>query len=389
MNPRTTTPAAPPSSAEYCRVSVIIKALNEEQRICATLESALKAVAAVGGEVILADSCSTDRTVELASQYPVRIVQLLNANERCCGIGPQLGFQHSQGEYVYILDGDMEMKPDFLPYALSFMSAHPEVAGVAGRVVEHNTHSLEYIARNENKTLEQSPQSVDRLDGGGLYRRACVEAVGYLSDRNLHSYEELDLAIRLRSQGLELWRLPVDAVSHFGHDMPPYQLLMRRWRSAYICGLGEILRAAVGHRRFGLALTSLRELRLYVSVMVWWILLVTVAFSPIPSAMRASITSAIFLMPLLVMTWRKKSVARGLYALVSWNFHAAGLLRGLLRPQRPARDVIASRIVREPASDSLSMALLKRAQQLPTSPQHPQKGNWKAELMHPGRFDVE
>ena len=43
-----------------CRVSIIIKALNEEARIEETIASALRAVALVGGEVILADSCSTD-----------------------------------------------------------------------------------------------------------------------------------------------------------------------------------------------------------------------------------------------------------------------------------------------------------------------------------------
>ena len=48
------------------RVSVIIKALNEQKRIAVSIESALTAISAVGGEVILADSCSTDRTVEIA-----------------------------------------------------------------------------------------------------------------------------------------------------------------------------------------------------------------------------------------------------------------------------------------------------------------------------------
>ncbi|MCZ8255409.1 MAG: glycosyltransferase, partial [Polaromonas sp.] len=71
-----------------CRVSVIIKALNEENRIEATVQSALRAVSTVGGEVILADSYSSDRTVEFASAYPIRIVQLANPEERCCGAGP-------------------------------------------------------------------------------------------------------------------------------------------------------------------------------------------------------------------------------------------------------------------------------------------------------------
>ncbi|HEY0885382.1 MAG TPA: glycosyltransferase, partial [Ramlibacter sp.] len=79
-----------PTSAQRparCHVSIIIKAFNEEKNICAAIESSLAAAAEVGGEVILADSNSTDRTVELASRYPIRIVQLVHSHERCCGAG--------------------------------------------------------------------------------------------------------------------------------------------------------------------------------------------------------------------------------------------------------------------------------------------------------------
>ncbi|RVN16485.1 glycosyltransferase, partial [Sinorhizobium meliloti] len=51
-------------------ISIIIKTLNEEKRIAATVESALAALQDTGGEVIIADSGSCDRTVEIASQYP-------------------------------------------------------------------------------------------------------------------------------------------------------------------------------------------------------------------------------------------------------------------------------------------------------------------------------
>jgi len=36
--------------------------------------------------------------------------------------------------------------------------------------------------------------AVDWLDMDSLYRRSAVEKTGYVSDRNLHSYEEFDLA---------------------------------------------------------------------------------------------------------------------------------------------------------------------------------------------------
>ena len=112
MKPENFSKSLPPA---ICRVSVIIKALNEEKRIAAAIESALHAIRTVGGEVILADSFSTDRTVEIAQAYPIRIVQLAHPEDRRCGVGPQLGYQHSRGEFVYILDGDMEMLDAPLP----------------------------------------------------------------------------------------------------------------------------------------------------------------------------------------------------------------------------------------------------------------------------------
>lgn len=337
------------SSPSACRVSVIIKALNEEKRISATIESALRAVSASGGEVVLADSFSTDRTVELARAYPVRIVQLAHPHERCCGVGPQLGFQHSSGEFVYILDGDMQMREGFLEQALAFMDRHEKVAGVGGRVVENNTESLEYRARAERTSAHLSAGDVDRLDGGGLYRRSAIEAAGYFSDRNLHSYEEFDLAVRLRTLGWQLWRLPVDAADHFGHDAPPYRLLLRRWRSHYVCGLGELVRAAAGQPRMQLVLQGLRELRLYLAVLAWWALLISVPFWPVSALGRLVIFCVLAATPVLLMVWRKRSVAKAMYSVVSWCFNAAGLVRGLLRTRRPAHEPIASRILQEPA----------------------------------------
>ena len=340
---------APENKPTQCRVSVVIKALNEESGIEATIESALLAVSKVGGEVVLADSCSTDSTVELAMKYPVRIVQLTNANERCCGVGPQLGYQHSSGEFIYILDGDMQMLDGFLEEALDILAQRPDVAGVGGRVVELNTESLEYVSREQRAAVHRHAGSVDRLDGGGLYRRSAIEAAGYFSDRNLHSYEEYDLGVRLRSLGWKLWRVPHGAVNHFGHDAPPYRLLMRRWRTRYVCGLGELIRAAAGQPHLPMVLAGLTELRLYLAVLLWWVMLYSVPFWPLAAVARVAIFCLVLAFPVAVMTWRKGSFNKALYAVVSWCFHSAGLLRGLLQRPRPQNDFIASTVLREPS----------------------------------------
>lgn len=351
------TPAAAPhpragATAGACQVSVVIKALNEEAHIAAAIESALAAVAeAGGGEVVLADSCSSDRTVEIACAYPVRIVQLAHARERCCGAGPQLGFQHARGEFVYLMDGDMQLLPGFLPRALNFLAQHPEVAGVGGRLVELNLDNLEYRERTLRMDAEphRKPGPVDRLDGGGLYRRLAIQEAGYLSDRNLHSYEEFELAVRLRARGWKLWRVGIDAVSHRGHETPPYRLLLRRWRSGYASGSGELLRAALGRPWLRLVLRGQRELRLYLAVVVGWVLMLSLPWWPLPLPARVAVFAALLLGPLLLMALRKRSLGRALYSLTSWWVNAAGLLRGLLRPRRAPAEPIASHVLREPA----------------------------------------
>jgi GT2 family glycosyltransferase len=333
---------------QRCSVTVIIKALNEEKNICAAIETSLAAVAGVGGEVVLADSCSTDRTVELASRYPVRVVQLAHANERCCGIGPQLGWQHAQGEYVYVLDGDMRMVPGFLEQALTFLAQHPEVGGVAGRLIELNTESLEYAERAARNHSHLQPGEVDRLDGGGLYRRLAIEEAGFLSDRNLHAYEEFDLAVRLRALGWKLWRLPIASVTHYGHDAPPYALLLHRWRSKYVCGLGELVRGALGRRHWRLVWRGVNELKIYAGVLAMWAALAAIALSPLPMPARAASFALLAVAPLAVMAWRKRSIGRAVYSVVSWSFNAAGLVRGLLRPRVPPASPIASVVLHEP-----------------------------------------
>jgi Glycosyltransferases, probably involved in cell wall biogenesis len=320
-------------SENPCQVSIIIKALNEEQRIAVAIESSLVALEAVGGEVILADSHSTDQTISIAQKYPIRIVQLANPKERCCGIGPQLGYQYARGEFIYILDGDMEMRPEFLPAAIDIMQQQPGLAGVGGQVIEMNTESLEYIARMERASAHMQVGEVDRLDMGGLYRRAAIEQVGYFSNRNLHSYEEFDLAVRLRSKGWQLQRLAIPSVRHYGHDAPPYQLLIKRWQTAYICGLGELIKAALGKPHLGLILTGVRELKLYLAVLGAWLSLVAIGLMPMGYVYKSLVILVLLVLPVVVMTIRKKSFNKAIYAVISWSFNALGLLRGLLAGQ--------------------------------------------------------
>lgn len=74
------------------KLSILIKAYNEEGNIRRALESCLAEITDIDAEIVLADSCSTDKTVEIAKNFPVRIVQFENSSERSCGAGAQLAY---------------------------------------------------------------------------------------------------------------------------------------------------------------------------------------------------------------------------------------------------------------------------------------------------------
>lgn len=331
-----------PATNSSCDVSVVIKALNEERNIERTLRHALAAVEGRNAEVILADSLSSDQTVAIARTLPVRVVQLSHPGDRSCGIGAQLGYQFARGQYILVIDGDMDLQKDFVDAALARLTQDPGLAAVGGQIVDVNLDNIEYRARQARAPRDAQAGPVDRLNGGGLFRREAIASIGYLTNRNLHACEELEQALRLGTQGWRMERLPCVAVYHHGHTAATWALMARRWRSRYVCGAGEMLRAAVGHPYFWAAARTQRHL---IVVLGWWAVLMILLASAVLAAspVLAVASLLVAMLPVGLMSWRRRSWALGAYSVASWCLDSAGLLRGLLQAQGHPGAPIAAR----------------------------------------------
>lgn len=313
------------------KVSVIIKALNEERNIVRAIESALAAVRVVGsGEVVLADSLSTDRTVELASAYPVRIVQLARPDDRCCGVGAEIGYRVASGEYLYILDADMELDGEFLKAAVAALDADPTLGGVGGLVEEMNIQNAEFRGRAAQVSPHMSAGEVDRLNMGGLYRKSAIDKLGYLTNRNLHAFEEFELAVRLRSEGYRLSRINTPAVRHYGHTDDSFLLLAKRWRSKYAWGIGELVRESLGKKYLGRVLKEVRLYRQSALVIVWWLGIVSLSTLAVMGLIEWGLPLAVIFIPFLIATIKRRSVLDGAYVVAFQCSYAAGFVAGIL-----------------------------------------------------------
>ncbi|MBR1155808.1 glycosyltransferase [Bradyrhizobium sp. JYMT SZCCT0428] len=324
-------------------VSIIIKALNEERHIAAAIESALGALEESDGEVILADGGSSDRTVEIARRYPILIVRLNRSEDRSCGSGAQLGFQYSRGRYLLLMDGDMQVHSGFLAAAIDTLSRNRNFAGVGGVLTEPSLVNEEYEQRRKRHNPARHPGRVTRLDGSALYRRTAIESIGYLTDRNLHGFEEFDLGARLHSAGWALAKIDRPIAYHEPHTGSAYRLLLRRVRSRFSWAPGELVRAAVGRRHFWFVLRNDRQWKICLLVTGWWVTVLTML--AMPGWLSAFAAGGIFLFPFAGMSLRWRSVRLGLYSVAAWNAMALCFLPGLLRPRRSPASWIESTVM--------------------------------------------
>ena len=322
-------------------LSIIIKTLNEEKNIGRCIEAILSDLHDIKVEVIVADSGSGDRTVAIAANYPVTIVKLADPTERSCGIGPQLGFQHSCGNYILILDADMVLHATFVRSALARMKTDGRCGGIGGQLVECSGSGYEYDLRRS--ICNEREEKVEWLDGGGLYRREAILSIGYLSNRNLHAYEEKELGLRLRYAGWHMYRITEVAVDHYGHAIDSVMLLRRRWSSGYADACGESIRACFNK-------PYLRDMvvvhkTLVACLFLQLIFLASLAALPWFIA-PLLLVSLLIIFGTLVQVVRKNGLRAAAYSLLYTNVFALGLARGILKPQRDPADRIQSIVIK-------------------------------------------
>lgn len=323
-------------------ISVSIKTLNEAECIEKTIDSIQKQIADYPHKIIVADSLSTDNTQQLASNKGVTVVSLTQPGDRCCGVGHQLGYLYSEGEYLLLMDGDMELEPGFVDSAIAFLEAHPEYAGVAGTVEMDDAANYEFKSRKQRLHEIYPIGDCDHLGGGGLYRRTAIEKIGYLTNRNLHAYEEAELGMRLVDAGYKLHRLDIPYFSHTSHTLPTFKLLMYRWRSGYNQAPGELLRSAWGKPYVGHAFKMVKNEVIFALYML--ILLIAILTFDLEIIGLALLPLLVFI---LLKTFKNRSLINGFQSVINLAVLSVGLIKGLMNPTRDPMTPPDSKVIHE------------------------------------------
>lgn len=312
-------------------ISFIIISKNEEKRIKSCIESVINCSSEYNNsEIILVDSASTDKTIDIANRYPITIIQLKPNWILSPAAGRYIGFKYSNGKYLFFIDGDMFLIKGWLKEALPYLKKY-EVAGVAGKVInKFEDNSSQLIIERINTDYDNVKfGEVDFLGGHGIYKRSVFDEVGCYHPF-LTSGEESELSNRIRIKNYKLLRLPIPMVIHRYKFLNLF-IYLRKHNWEYLKGAGSGIRFAFRTNKH-LFLTMFPRLG---RAILFDLYILYVLFSLL-NLIKGNILFAIsiivgyFLLLILVMR-KRKNVKDALLAIFLLHFSAIALFIGFLK----------------------------------------------------------
>lgn len=189
-------------------VGVVVIGRNEAARLQSTLPAAQRQVEhAPQPRVLYVDSGSTDRSVEVAQELGVEVLELDPSKPFSASRGRNEGaVWFSQGaeppDFLQFVDGDSELEPGWVAAAAEHMAAHPRIGVLVGRTREVHPKASIYHRLAE---LDWGNGNHSNPPPGGnamLRRQVLTEVGGY--DERLAAGEDPDLIHRIKAAGWEV-----------------------------------------------------------------------------------------------------------------------------------------------------------------------------------------
>ena len=216
------------------KLSVVIVSYNVRSYLDQCLQSVMKALEGIDGEVFVVDNASSDDTMAvLPGRYPL-VHFIANGENIGFARANNIAIRQSAAEYVLLLNPDTTVADHTLRDALKFMDEHPK-AGGAG-VMMHNEDgtvapesrraiptpwisALKMLGFSDRYYMSHLPWDqpcrIEVISGAFcLLRKSALDKIGLLDEDFFMYGEDIDLSYRLLKGGYENWYLPLP-ITHF------------------------------------------------------------------------------------------------------------------------------------------------------------------------------
>jgi glycosyltransferase involved in cell wall biosynthesis len=188
-------------------------------------------------EILVIDDGSTDRSVEIASRFPVRVLR--HERNRGLAAARNTAFANAGQELVGAIDADVFPEANWLARLLAHFDDRRVVAA-GGRLIEQFRDTPADQWRFLHLCQDMGENRIDiewpshrRLGGfGTILRKSAVNEVGGYNESYRTNYEDCDMCERLLRAGHKLVFEPL-AVAHHQRRDSVRSVVRADWRSEF------------------------------------------------------------------------------------------------------------------------------------------------------------
>jgi len=212
-------------------VSVVIPTWNGRAMLDLALVS-LERQSLAPLEVIVVDNGSTDGTVEWLRERRPRVEVVALEENAGFAAGVNRGLERARGEYVALVNNDVELDPDFLRELAAGLERDPGAASAASKMLRFDDRevidatgdtlrwsgiALQRGQGERDRGQYDRPERVfSACAGAALYRRSALDEVGDFDEAFFAYLEDVDWGFRAQLAGHGCAYVPTAVAYHVG-----------------------------------------------------------------------------------------------------------------------------------------------------------------------------
>lgn len=213
------------------KVSVIIVNYNTVQMTQRCIDSVFKKTDSIDFEVIVVDNASSDGSKDILSKDG-RIKYIYNNKNLGFGTANNIGYAHSNGDYIFLLNSDTELINNAIYCLSQYLQNNIDVGALGGMLynqddiqtmsygkfpngfkiicekfigitrriflIKNHRHSKAFVG----PIFKSNIIDVDFVSGADLMiPRSVIEKIGFFDEKFFLYYEETDLQYRMKREG--------------------------------------------------------------------------------------------------------------------------------------------------------------------------------------------
>lgn len=181
-------------------ITISISSYNQSEWLKEAIESAINQT--IPCEVIVVDDGSTDNSLEITRQYPVKVISQVNKG---LSSARNTGIMNAKGEYFLPLDSDDILDPTTVEKILKkFKETNADIVAPSMKCFGKADETVILIP---NPTLEDF-KTGNRIPYCSAIRTSLLKEIGGYSPRMTTGYEDYHLWFNLLNRGAKIVTIP-------------------------------------------------------------------------------------------------------------------------------------------------------------------------------------